>query len=292
MHDINLNLYKVFYYVASLKSFNDAADKLYISQPAVSKQIKNLEELLDVKLFNRYNKGIELTNEGKILFEQVEKMFSCIDVSNKNLSLAKQLLIGEITIGCPSHITSFYLLNYIEKFKKEHPQIIVKIDSSSTAELIYKLQKHQIDFIIDSLPIEVDKNLFKMIPLRTFETTFIINSNSKIDKTDDLSKQCFILPPEKSSMRRSLDKVLKKNNINLNVGLLVETTDLIINAVKNNIGIGYVIKDAGIKDLNDGIFKEIKFDFELPVLEINLIYSEDFISYPVKIFLKEYIKAI
>lgn len=292
MSDINLNLYKVFYYVATYKSFNEAAEKLYVSQPAISKQIKQLEDILEVKLFNRYNKGIELTNEGKILFEQVSEMFYHLDLSNKNISLVKKMMIGEVIIGCPSHIASFYLLPFIEKFKNDYPQIIVRIDSSSTADLTQKLEKHRIDFIVDSLPIDIDKKNFIMKPLKELETIFITSNCLKINSKEELSRICCILPPEKSSMRKDLDKVLKKNNINLNISLIVETTDLIISSVKRNIGIGYVIKDAVINDIESNKLKEVKFNFKLPVLQINVVYSNSYLSYPVEMFLKKYIKAI
>lgn len=292
MSDINLNLYKVFYYVATYKSFNEAAERLYVSQPAISKQIKQLEDILEVKLFNRYNKGIELTNEGKILFEQVSEMFYHLDLSNKNISLIKKMMIGEVIIGCPSHIASFYLLPFIEKFKNDYPQIIVRIDSSSTADLTQKLEKHRIDFIVDSLPIDIDKKNFIMKPLKELETIFITSNCLKINSKEELSRICCILPPEKSSMRKDLDKVLKKNNINLNISLIVETTDLIISSVKRNIGIGYVIKDAVINDIESNKLKEVKFNFKLPVLQINVVYSNSYLSYPVEMFLKKYIKAI
>ncbi len=292
MSDINLNLYKVFYYVATYKSFNEAAERLYVSQPAISKQIKQLEDILEVKLFNRYNKGIELTNEGKILFEQVSEIFYHLDLFNKNISLAKKMMTGEIIIGCPSHIASFYLLAFIEKFKKDYPQIIIRIDSSSTADLIQKLEKHRIDFIIDSLPIDIDKKNFIMKPLKELETIFIASNYLKINSKEELSRICCILPPEKSSMRKDLDKVLKKNDINLNISLIFETTDLIISSVKRNIGIGYVIKDAVINDIENNKLKEVKLGFKLPVLEINVVYSNSYLSYPVEMFLKKYIKVI
>lgn len=292
MNDINLNLYKVFYYVATYKSFNEAAERLYVSQPAISKQIKQLEDILEVKLFNRYNKGIELTNEGKILFEQVDEMFYHLDLSNKNISLAKKMMTGEVIIGCPSHIASFYLLAIIERFKKDYPEIIVRIDSSSTADLTQKLEKHRIDFIVDSLPIDIDKKNFIIKPLKKLETIFIASNHFKINSKEELSKICCILPPEKSSMRKELDKILKKNDINLNIGLIVETTDLIISSVKRNIGIGYVIRDAVVNDIEIDQLKEVKFDFKLPALEINVVYSNSYLSYPVEILLKKYIKVI
>lgn len=292
--NVNLNLYKVFYYVASLKSFNAAAEKLYISQPAISKQIKNLESILDVKLFNRSNKSIELTKEGKILFDQVEKMFFYLEISNKNLFMAKNLIMGEIIIGCPSHITSFYLLDYIKKFKKDYPQIVIKVDSSSTTELVEKLKHHKIDFIIDSLPIEVNGFEFSIEPLKKIDTTFII-SNKISTKDFDLKKieeYYFILPPERSSMRKSLDKILQKHHIKLNVSLFFETTDLIIEAVKSDLGIGYVIKDAVKKEIENNEIVELKLNFDLPKLELNLVYPNDYLSYPSRTFLEEYIRKI
>ena len=290
--NVNLNLYKIFYYVATLKSFNAAAEKLYISQPAISKQIKKLESILDVKLFNRLSKSIELTKEGEILFEQVEKIFFYLEVSNKNLLLAKDLMMGEIVIGCPSHITSFYLLDYIKRFKKDYPQIVIKVDSSSTTELVDKLKHHKIDFIIDSLPIDINNLEFSMEPLKTIDTTFIISNEANIKNFDlsEMEKYYFILPPEKSSMRKSLNKVLQKQHIRLNASLYVETTDLIINAVKDNLGIGYVIKDAVTEEIRSNKIVELKLNFELPKLELNLVYPNDYLSYPSKTFLEKYIR--
>lgn len=136
LENINLNLYRVFYCVAISKSFKDAADKLCVSQPAISKQIKNLEEILDVKLFYRFNKGIELTREGKLLLDQIEKMNFYLEASMKCLSDSKDLISGELVIGCQSHITSFYLLKYVEKFRKDYPNVDIKIVSDSTSILL------------------------------------------------------------------------------------------------------------------------------------------------------------
>lgn len=294
MENINLNLYKTFYVVATSKTFNDAANKLFVSQPAVSKQIKNLETILDVKLFYRLNKGIELTKEGKILFDQIEKMFFCIDTSYKNILLAKNLMAGELVIGCPSHITSFYLMNFIKLFRKEHPEIEIRIDSSSTNSLIDSLEHHKVDFIIDSLPIESNcKNLlFK--PIKALGTTFIASKeyDNKITNILDLNGKCFILPPERSPIRKNLESELKKHKVKIDAGLMVDTTDLIISSVKNNLGIGYVIKDAVKQEIDDGNIIELDVDIKLPHVELCLVYLDNYLSYPAKVFLEEYIKLI
>ena len=103
-NNINLNLYKVFYFVATTKSFKQASIDLCVSQPAISTQIKNLENLLNVKLFYRYSKGIELTNEAKILLSHIEKMNFYLEAAEKYIKLSKDMEIGILTIGCPSHI--------------------------------------------------------------------------------------------------------------------------------------------------------------------------------------------
>ena len=292
LENINLNLYKVFYYVATTKSFKSASEKLYVSQPAVSKQIKNLESILNVKLFYRFNKGIELTSEGKILLEQLEKVNFYLEASQKYLLDSKNLMSGELIIGCQSHITSFYLLKYIDKFRNDYPNINIKVISDSTASLINALTHHEIDFIVDNFPIETNSNELIIKKIATFDTV-LITSNSykeKITSINDLNKKTFILPLPRSSMRKNLEKNLSSYDINIKVGLAVDTTDLIISCVKRNLGIGYVIKETVKEEIKNKNIKEIKINCELPKLDLGLVYVRDYLSYPAKEFLKKYIK--
>ena len=227
INDINLNLYKVFYNVAITGSFKEAAKKMCISQPAISKQIKKLEDNLEVKLFYRFNKGIELTNEGRILFQQIEKMNFYLEASTKYIDASKKLLTGELTIGCPSHITSFYLLKFVEKFMATHKKIKINIISDSTSALVEGLTHHKLDFIIDSYPIEVFSKEIVIKKLETFDTIFITSNDYKceINNIYDLKDKDLILPLPRSSMRKSLMKILSKYDVDLNVVLAVDTTD-------------------------------------------------------------------
>lgn len=283
-NDINLNFYKTFYIVASLKSINDAANKMFISQPAVSKQIKTLENDLGVKLFVRTSKGISLTPEGKVLYSQIEKALYYIDLSDKQLQDYKSVLEGNLVIGCPSHITSFYLLNKIEKFIEKYPCITVRVDSSSTSELIEKLYRNDVDIIIDGLPVEVDDRFYKK-ELIEFETVFIKSKNYPYDFYSSESK--FIMPPKRSSLRKRIDDSLSYNNKNIKIGLEVDTTDLTIKSVIKNLGIGFVIKNAIEEEINNNKIDIINVDFELPKLQIDLVYSKDYLSIVAERFLKE-----
>lgn len=294
IENINLNLYRVFYYVAITKSFNRAAEMLCVSQPAISKQIKNLEDILDVKLFYRFNKGVDLTEEGKILMHQIEKMSFYLEASLKYLSNSKELVTGQLTIGCPSHITSFYLLEYIERFRKDYKGINIKIINDSTSLLIDSLIHHKIDFIIDSSPIELSSKDLVLKKIGEFNTIFIASNkySDNIKHIEDLRNVNLILPLPRSSMRQNLEKELSKYDIELNVGLSVDTTDLIITSVKRGLGIGYVVKEAIKEEIKNGTIKELGIDCEMPKLELNLVYVNGYLSHPAQRFLKEYLKAI
>jgi DNA-binding transcriptional LysR family regulator len=290
--DINLNLYKVFYHVATTKSFKKASEILCVSQPAISKQIKNLEDLLDVKLFYRFNKGIELTKEGNILLEQVEKAIFYLEASEKYINFSKNLNSGKLVIGCQSHIAYFYLLDIVEKFINDYNGIKIDIISDSTSELLDGLKHHRIDFVIDNYSEDEAPFGFNLEKITVFDTIFISSNNSKykIKSIKDLDNVNLVLPLERSSMRRNIERQLRDNGVNLNIVLSVDTTKLIVSAVEKDIGIGYVIKDCVKEELNNKTIKEVKIDCDFPKFGISLVYNKDYLSFPAIKFINEYIK--
>lgn len=290
INNINLNYLKTFYILATSKSFFEASQRLYISQPGVSRCIKKLETILGVQLFFRTNDGVEITNEGMILFQYVENALAQINAGLKLLDSQKQLDNGKLVIGIPSHIASFFLLEKLEKFRKDYPNISIEIISSSTKELLKSLAEHKLDFVIDSSPIDnISSNMIVEV-LFSIETCFVSKKNIHLKDIKELNQYSLILPIKKSSVRKSLEKELYKFNITLNPTIEVETTDLIISSAKRNLGIGYVMKPAVKKDLEQGCLKIVDFPVALPNITINLIYVESCITYQARKFIKYYIK--
>mgnify|MGYP002516667893 CR=1 FL=1 len=150
MDNINLNLYKIFYIVANSKSFVEASNKLYISQPAISKDIKTLESIMNTKLVYRKNNGITLTRDGEEFVKYLEESFGILNVGEKIIKQRNDLSSGNISIGCPSHISSLFLMEKIEEFKKDFSNIRIQIMSGSSEQLMEMLQLHKVDFIIDT----------------------------------------------------------------------------------------------------------------------------------------------
>jgi DNA-binding transcriptional LysR family regulator len=289
MNDINLNLYKIFYVLAYSKSFSQAAEKLYISQPAVSNHIKNLESALGVKLFLRLNRELKITEEGKELLKYVERSYNFLVAGQKNITEINSLNKGTLTIGSPSHIASLYILELIKKFRIDYPGIKFKIISDSTQELISDLSKSKVDMVIDFSPIEVTNEDMTIKMLTTFEHCFISKKAIEHEFSDleNLSNYQFILPASKGSVRKNLNSFLQSQNISIDCCLEVETTDLIISSVKKGLGVGYVIKESVLEDFNQETLYEIKINQQLPLIELNLIYMKDFLSPSAKAFIRK-----
>ena len=287
LNDINLNLYKVFYVCAKCNSFKEASEKLYVTQPAISMQIKSLEDSLGTKLFYRSNTGLSLTIEGKQLYNYIEKSYNYLTAGEKIIKQNSNMYFGTIVIGAPAHIASFYLLEYIEAYRTKHPNVFFRIINGTTTELLKGLEDHSIDFVIDSSPINITNQEMTILPLMQFDTCFITTEQNT---EKDIEKQKYVMPYERSSIRKNLEKELEKYNVKLNVVLEVETTDLIISSVKNDIGTGYVVKKSVKKELENKELIELKTKYNLPKLELNLVYIEDYLTNLSRYFIKNHIK--
>ncbi|MEI2400806.1 LysR family transcriptional regulator, partial [Paenibacillus phytohabitans] len=116
-----LDLYNVFTVVAKNGSFSKAAKDLFMTQPAVSQSMMQLERELDIRLFNRTPKGVTLTNEGKLLFEYVHSAMNLLNVGEEMILEFKNLTKGELRIGVGDTISKYFLLSYLEIFHTEYP---------------------------------------------------------------------------------------------------------------------------------------------------------------------------
>ena len=279
-NNINLNLYKTFYDVAKYKSISKAAKETFTSQPAISKAIKKLEDELNTKLFYRNLDGVMLTDKGKELLFYIEEAYNSILVAQRSLTEEENLEKGKITIGVPSQIGTFYVFDFIDKFRKLYPNILITIISSGTNDLLKKLQTHEIDFIIDSSPINIPSDSVIVKPLNKVNNCFIVSkdydiSTSKIKSIKDLEKYPLILPIPGASNRNLLDELFNKKEVNINNYMNIHTSEMIIGAVKRNLGIGYIIEDL-IKD-DDSIIK-LDIKEKLPKIEINLVYVKKYLT--------------
>ena len=161
--------------------------------------------------------------------------------------------------------------------------------SATSEQLMELLQLHKLNFIIDtSMPNTIYNNLETKF-LKDFDTIFISNKNMVINDLKELENKRWILPFDYTGTRKRLDKTLEKYNICIKSSMELDVTDLIIDAVKRDLGIGYVIKDAADKDLKDKNIYQINTNINLPKTCIYLINLKGQLTKADKILIKEYL---
>lgn len=287
MKDVNLNSLKIFLVVATSNSFLEASNKLYISQPAISKSINKLEEDLGVSLFYRANKGVTLTSDGEILLKYVKDSRKLLLACERMLSSNNSLDSGSIVIGAQSHIVRNYLLEKINNFRSLFPNVMFRIVDLSTLELIEGLEKHELDFVVDASPINTPYNNLRIQPIYKLDTCFIKSkeNNKTYNKITDLEDECIVMPISRSSLRKNLFKSLE-NIIDIKPQLEYGTEELIIESVKRNMGVGYVVKGETLK-IDKNKLDIIDLNIPLPTVEINLVYIDSYLTPLAREFIKK-----
>ncbi len=289
MNDINLNSFKIFLEVANSNSFLEASNKLYMSQPAISKSMSKLEEDLGITLFYRANKGISLTPSGEILYKYLKDTKDLLLSCERVLISMNDIEEASIIIGVQSHIVRNYLMDKIDHFRLKHPKIKIKLIDLSTKSLIEQLGARKLDFVVDTTPVETIYNNIEIVPIQSINTCFIKSTKNlkNITKLSDLEDENIVLPVERSSLRKNLNIVFNKNSVNVVPILEFETEELIIDAVRRNLGVGYVVKSAVQYLVDAKILDYIDLDEELPKMEINLVYISNNLSKVAQLFMEE-----
>ena len=297
--NVNLNLYKTFYDVAKFGSISKAAEESFTSQPAISKSIKNLEDQLSTKLFYRKPNGVELTDSGKELLYYVEKSYANLVTAERVLVETDDLQRGKLSIGMPSNIGTFLIFDKIISFHETFPNIEITVITGGTAYLLDLLDSHKIDFIIDTAPIDISSSSDLVRKnLTSVHYCFAVSKNntsidpSKIKSIKDLKDKPLVLPIPGTANRTALDELLNKMNVTVENVLNIHTSEMILTAVKRNLGIGYVIKDIIKTAVEDNMIEVLDIKEDLPSVDIDLVYNKKFLSKAPKVFIEEYINDL
>lgn len=288
MDNLNLNFLKIFFEVANCNSFLEASNKLYITQPAISRSIAKLEEELGVVLFHRANNGVSLTQYGQVLYKYIKESSDLLDVCQRTLKSMSNVEDTNIVIGVQSHIVINYLMKKIINFRKKHPNVKMRFVDMPTKMLIEELVKGNLDFVIDTSPIENIYNNIEVKPILSLDTCFIKSSlnEAEINSLVDLKDQTLILPTSRSSLRKNLNKCFINHDLKFEPMVEFATEELIINSIKNNAGVGYVVKSNPNLYDTDSI-KIVETKEELPKIEINLLSRSKYVTNVAKLFIEE-----
>lgn len=288
---INLNHYRTFWVVAQSKSYADASNKLNVTKTAIAKNIQQLEDQLNTKLFYRESRGVKLTADGETFFKFVDRGFSEIEAGEKLIAQKNNIETGEIIIGALSHIADFLLIDKIQQVKSKYPELKIKLTTGATgSNLIELLENHKIDFAVDSTSMNIKNKDIVKEELMEVENIFVSKKPTKIKDIHDLTNFKLVLGGEYTHTTQDLINALKEYGVSIKPSVEMDITELRISAAKKGIGISYVMKESVKEALKNKEVYEVKMPIKLPVSKINLIYLKEQLNKADKQFIKEYLK--
>jgi len=263
--NINFELYKVFYEVANNKSISKGAEKLMISQPAVTQSIQTLEEQLGGKLFIRTPKGVILTNEGLVLYDYIKDGMQYFINGTNKFKLLKELEEGILNIGSTSTITEHYLMPYLKKFHDKYPKVEINIINDLTDNLISKLRNGSLDIIIIAVP-KKQINDLDIKYISDLNDIFVGNymyKDKKYNNLVDVLNEDIILQKIPSVTRCNFNDFLKEQKLVCNPKMEVVSHGILSKLIENGFGIGILTKEFIWDKLGDTLF-ELKINEGIP----------------------------
>ena len=274
--DINYELYKVFYHVASTLSFSEASKQLFISQSAVSQSIKTLERKLDQTLFIRSTKHVQLTPEGEILLRHIEPAMHFIRRGEAQL-LDAAATGGQIRIGASDTICRYFLVPYLERFHRDFPSAHIKVINQTSIKCVELLETGQVDLIVTNYPNQYLSNVSSIKKIRTFKDVFIANKSFEQLKGqklsyEQLSKYPILMLDKRSTTSEFLHRLFQQHHLDLVPEIELTSNDLLIDLARIGLGIAF-IPDFCIQEPNDDLFI-VETEEELPTRELVIAHNE------------------
>ena len=289
--DQNLSQYRIFYAVAKTGNISRAAKELYISQPAISKSISKLEDSLNTVLFTRNSRGVQLTDEGQVLFEHTRDAFEELAKGEQELKRIREFNMGHIRIGVSNTLCRFIMVKYLKGFIEQYPHIKITIESQPTTQTLSMLEQQRID--IGLVVEQKSAKSMNFIPVMDIEDIFVATpsylENLRLREgadTDVFQSGNLMLLDKNNITRHYIDDYMAVNEIVANNLLEVTTMDLLIEFARIGLGIGCVIKEFVKEDLDSGRLTQLKLDTPIHKRTVGFLWQSSRTSKALDTFIR------
>ncbi len=277
---VDLELYRIFTIVANEKNITKASEKLNISQPAVTKHIKNLENALELRLFNRTNHGIELTSDGQKIYEEAKEA-----VETLNSIFVKYGKNRNINLGV--HVSMYKMFSKIlTKFSNINENITINISDTDLinmlapdlSDMIAKLENEKLDIIISKKTDNYDHNKIEFIKVGEIQDILVVNNDSKLlgkqIGIEDIIGTQICLPRKGSATTNNFLKALEIEEDKL-VNAKYITYNAMLDIIEDdNEIIGLISKEYIEKELNNKEISELTTEFKIPPIEYGIYINK------------------
>jgi LysR family transcriptional regulator, low CO2-responsive transcriptional regulator len=252
---MNLHQIRVFYTVANRLSFTLAAQDLVMSQPAVSLQVKALEQALGLRLFERVSNHLSLTQAGEALYHSAVAMLSAEDEASRTMAELAGATRGKLVIGANTTGGMYIMPSVIRDFRKRYPETEIVLHIDGTERLCERVQQNVVDLAFVGGPIE--DNRFRVEHLCLDPLTLIFSPvHAFAGKTSvslmELAAEEFVLPEASSRTRLLVERALRERGLAIKIGQQLTGTEPVKKAVESNLGIGIVSSHAVDREIAAG----------------------------------------
>ena len=276
--DLSLNQFRAFYYAANSGSITRAADRLFITQPAVSLQIKALETQTGVQLFVRTKRSLELTESGKRLYQVAQKIFLLVGEAERILSEESEFVLPPLRIGSTKTLVRHFLADYISKFRKAFPKIQIQLGEGSSEDMLKSLMDDRNDLaIVGRLPYH---EKLRVIPFIQDELVLLAAPGHPLCSKEpvsieDVKGETLILREKGSGTRRVIDEVFEERGIFTSAFIETGNVDFLKEMVRTGNGITLLARMGVDRDLARGDLIALPVKEGPFVLDIDIVINKE-----------------
>lgn len=272
---MNFEQCRIFCTVFKYGSISKAAESLYITQPAVSRALQNLEKALSCRLFFRTSTGVVPTSEGKLFYRYAEQALGFLSAGASKINDLNQLLEGEIRIGVSDTLCKYYLIPFLKQFHDTHPGVIIHVTCPTTPGIIQLIKSGKIDFGIINLPYEDEQ--IEVIDLMDIQDCFVAGEKYRNlcgapIPLSSLAQYPVLLLEKSSNSRLYIERYFNNNAVSVTPALELGNIDLLVRFAENDFGISCVIKNFVKDELDRGALFEIIPKEPIPPRSIGAAY--------------------
>ena len=286
---LNFNQLRVFYQTARHLSCTKAAEKLFITQPAVTAQVKLLEDSCNLKLFKKKGRRIYLTDEGKTLYGYAQKVFEYETEIESVIEEMKELKRGVLRLGTTKAYARYFMPFLITSFRDAYPHIKIHLDEGSSLDMIRSLVdlKNEVALISKA----EDNPDIRFIPFSQEELVLITAQDHKLARRKsvlvrDLREEPIIMKERGSGTRKLVNELFSKKGLTPNILMETSNTEFIKQLVQRGDGVSFVVREAVAAELHEGRLATVPIRGSKVYLDVSIAYLKDqHLSPPAQAFL-------
>ena len=280
---LNFNQFRVFYYAAKNLSFTAAAGELFISQPAVTAQMKSFEEFCSLKLFKKRGRRIYLTDEGKSLYAYAAKIFKYEKEIEHTIDDMRELKRGILSLGTTKAYARYFMPLMITTFHKSYPNIKIQLNEGSSLDMIHSLLDFKIEVAV--IARTEDNPEIHFFPFSQEEMVVIVSTDHHLSREkaitfQELSAEPFIMKEKGSGTRKLVEELFEAEQCTPDILMETSNTEFIKQLVQRGEGVSFVVREAVAAELKEKMLASVPLIGPEVYLEVSIAYLKDQVLSP------------